>query len=178
MIDGSPNFDLLLLFIPFNENGALETYLLNCIGNNDPYDKTIIDKGNTFIDTIDADSKYLTQRRLKTKAKFDVYFLVRTSAEQYPQRQHILRSVAWENYAIIRSDFQIFADLGQLHKKLNNTVQQSSQYRVVRTISFTSWIVMDLAHILLSLSQCFSIYFIRIIGNIIHVSFTTFKRRY
>ena len=111
-IDGSKNFDLLLLFIPFNENGALETYLLNCIANNDPYDKTIIDKGNAFIDTIDPDSKYLTQRRLKTTAKFDVYFSVRTSAEQYSQRQHILRSVAWENYATIRRDFQIFADLG------------------------------------------------------------------
>ena len=57
MIDGSPNFDLLLLFIPFNENGALETYLLNCIGNNDPYDKTIIDKGNTH-----PTGKYVSRR--------------------------------------------------------------------------------------------------------------------
>lgn len=111
-IDGSKEFELCLLFIPFDEYGALETYLLNCIRKSDAYDKVIIDKGNSFVDTIDPESKYLTQRRLKTKAKFDVYFSVRTSAEQYAERQNILRSVSWENYGSIKNDFKIFADLG------------------------------------------------------------------
>lgn len=111
-IDGIKEFELLLLFIPFDENGALETYLLNCIRKSDAYDRVIIDKGNSFVDMIDPESKYLTQRRLKTKAKFDVYFSVRTSAEQYAQRQNILRSVAWENYDTMREDFKVFADLG------------------------------------------------------------------
>lgn len=111
-IDGLKEFELLLLFIPFDENGALETYLLNCIGKNDAYDKVIIDKGNSFVDMIDPESRYLTQRRLMTKAKFDVYFSVRTSAEQYAQRQNILRSVAWEKYDTIREDFKVFAELG------------------------------------------------------------------
>lgn len=111
-IDGNKEFELLLLFIPFDENGALETYLLNCIGKSDMYDKQIIEKGNYFVDTIDPESRYLTQRRLKTKAKFDVYFSVRTSAEQYAQRQNILREVDWENYETIRNDFKIFGDLG------------------------------------------------------------------
>lgn len=100
------------MFIPFDENGALETYLLNCIGNNDTYDKIIIDKSKGFIDTIDPNEKYLNQRRLKTKAKFDVYFSVRTAADQYSERQNILKSVAWENYDTIRTDFSIFKDLG------------------------------------------------------------------
>ena len=111
-VEGVKSFKFLLMFIPFDENGALETYLLNCIGNDDSYDKSIIDKGNIFVDTIDPEARYLTQRRLKTKAKFDVYFSIRTSAEQYAQRQHILKSVAWENYDTIRNDFEIFADLG------------------------------------------------------------------
>lgn len=111
-IDGDKEFELLLLFIPFDENGALETYLLKCVANNDAYDKEIIDKGNAFVDMIDPELKYLKQRRLKTKAKFDVYFSVRTSAEQYSERQRILKSVAWDNYNTIRNDFRIFADLG------------------------------------------------------------------
>jgi len=111
-IDGTREFELYVMFIPFDENGALETYLLNCVGNNDTYDKVIIDKGNTFVDTIDPDKKYLNQRRLKTKAKFDVYFSVRTAADQYSERQNILKSVAWENYDSIRTDFKVFEDLG------------------------------------------------------------------
>lgn len=111
-IEGIRNFELYIMFIPFDENGALETYLLNCIGNNDTYDKIIIDKSKGFIDTIDPNEKYLNQRRLKTKAKFDVYFSVRTAADQYSERQNILKSVAWENYDTIRTDFSIFKDLG------------------------------------------------------------------
>lgn len=111
-IEGVKEFELYLMFIPFNENGALETYLLNCIGANDAYDKVIIDKGNSFVETIDPDDRYLCQRRLKTKAKFDVYFSVRTAVDQYAERQSILKSVAWENYNVIREDFKMFADLG------------------------------------------------------------------
>lgn len=111
-IEGNKEFELYIMFIPFDENGALETYLLNCVGNNDAYDKVIIDKGNAFVDTIDPDEKYLNQRRLKTKAKFDVYFSVRTAADQYPERQNILKSVAWENYDTIRNDFKVFDELG------------------------------------------------------------------
>lgn len=111
-IEGIKNFELFIMFIPFSESGALETYLLNCVGNNDNYDKTIIDKGNVFVENVDPNAKYLHQRRLKTKAKFDVYFSVRTAANQFSERQDILKSVAWENYDTIRTDFKIFSELG------------------------------------------------------------------
>ena len=111
-IEGKKQFELYVMFIPFDENGALETYLLNCVASNDPYDKAIIDKGNAFVDTIDPNEKYLKQRRLKTKAKFDVYFSVRTSVDQYSERQSILKSVEWEKYDTIRTDFKVFEELG------------------------------------------------------------------
>lgn len=111
-IKGKREFEFYAMFIPFDENGALETYLLNSVGNNDAYDKVIIDKGNVFVDTIDPDEKYLNQRRLKTKAKFDVYFSIRTAADQYAERQSILKSVTWENYDTIRTDFKVFDELG------------------------------------------------------------------
>lgn len=111
-IEGVKSFELYVMFIPFDENGALETYLLKCIGNKDSYDQEIINKDINFVETIDPDKRYLTQRRLKTKAKFDVYFSVRTSAEQYSERQNILKSIAWENYDTIRNDFKIFEELG------------------------------------------------------------------
>ena len=32
-------FDILLLVIPFEKNGAMETFLLDAISNENPYDK-------------------------------------------------------------------------------------------------------------------------------------------
>ena len=57
------NFKILLLVIPFEENGALETFLLNAISKNDDYDKEIINKGNRFVDEIDSEKRYLNRRR-------------------------------------------------------------------------------------------------------------------
>lgn len=111
-VDGLREFELFLMYIPFDENGALETYLLNCIRKSDTYDEEIIDKGNAFVETVDPEVRYLKQRRLITKAKFDVYFSIRTAADQYAERQNILRSVEWEKYDTIRTDFRVFADLG------------------------------------------------------------------
>lgn len=111
-IEGTKEFELYVMFIPFDENGAIETYLLKCIGDNDAYDKVIVEESVKFVDGIDPEERYLNQRRLKTKAKFDVYFSVRTSADQYVERQNILKSIAWESYATLREDFNVFGDLG------------------------------------------------------------------
>ena len=80
------SMDLLLLLIPFDENGALETFLLNSISKQDSYDAEIIRKGNEFVESSDPLSKYLTHRGLKTKANFDVYFSIRTPAKQFRMR--------------------------------------------------------------------------------------------
>jgi hypothetical protein len=102
---------LLLLVIPFEDTGAMETFLLNAIANNDEYDAKIISKCNLFVDCVDEQKRYLNKRRYVTKAKFDVYFSIRTSAEQFNERRDILKSVPWENYTFIQSSF---AKLGEL----------------------------------------------------------------
>ena len=102
---------LLLLVIPFEDTGAMETFLLNAIANNDEYDAKIISKCNSFVDCVDEQKRYLNKRRYVTKAKFDVYFSIRTSAEQFNERRDILKSVPWENYTFIQSSF---AKLGEL----------------------------------------------------------------
>lgn len=99
-------FELLLLVIPFEDYGAMETFLLNSISRKDPYDAKIIEQGNQFVDTVDDEKRYLTQRRYITKAKFDVYFSIRTSATQFNQRQDILKGVNWEEYIDIQGEFK------------------------------------------------------------------------
>ncbi|MCD8325583.1 MAG: hypothetical protein LUC90_02535 [Lachnospiraceae bacterium] len=99
-------FQLLLMIIPFEENGAMETFLLNAICNKDPYDKIIINKCREFVDDVDPEKRYLNKRRLVTKAKFDTYFSIRTSADQFLQRQNIIKNVEWEQYPSIQRDFE------------------------------------------------------------------------
>ena len=67
-------FSLLLLVIPFETTGALETFLLEAVAKKDIYDANIICQCNSFVDNIDPEERYLNKRRYKTKAKFDVFF--------------------------------------------------------------------------------------------------------
>ena len=104
-------FSLLILVIPFEETGAMETFLVNAISQNNSYDAGIIENCNTFVSNIDKEKRYLTKRRYITKAKFDVYFSVRTAAEQFMERQNILKNIEWEKYIKIQKDFEKLGDL-------------------------------------------------------------------
>lgn len=102
---------LLLLVIPFEETGAMETFLLNAIAQDDEYDAEIIRRSNQFVDAIDQEKRYLKKRRYITKAKFDVYFSVRTAAEQFVERQNILKNISWEQYGLIQREFEKLKEL-------------------------------------------------------------------
>ena len=109
---------VLLLVIPFEETGAMETFLLNAIAADDEYDKDIINQCNIFIvfinifvDNVDGERKYLNKRRYITKAKFDVFFSVRTSAEQFNERRDIIKNVPWEKYTLIQDSFNKLGEL-------------------------------------------------------------------
>lgn len=104
-------FRFLLLVIPFEEKGAMETFLLDAVAKEDLYDGEIIRKCRMFVDQADPEKRYLSSRRLITKAKFDTYFSIRTSAEQFTERQNILKEVCWERYTAIQKDFQLLAEL-------------------------------------------------------------------
>lgn len=105
------DFSLLLMIIPFEQNGAMETFLLNAIKNDNSYDRKIIEECEHFVDCIDPSYKYLTSRRYITKAKFDTYFSIRTPAEQFQERQNLLKNVKWEQYTKLQKDFQKWGDL-------------------------------------------------------------------
>lgn len=102
---------LLPLIIPFDENGALETLLLKAVSEKDSYDKEIIRKGNAFVESVDPECRYLTGRGRVTKAKFDVYFSIRTSSEQFGERRNILKNIPWEYFSVVK---ETFAELGNL----------------------------------------------------------------
>ena len=97
---------ILLLVIPFETTGAMETFLLNCISEKEEYDAKIIQKSKEFVNSVDKEKRYLSKRRYITKAEFDVYFSIRTPVDQFPERQYILKNIEWENYVKIQEDFK------------------------------------------------------------------------
>lgn len=107
------NAKILLLVIPFEDTGAMETFLLDAVGKADSYDAQIISECNQFVDNVDNQKKYLNKRRYITKAKFDVYFSVRTAAEQFVERQNILKNIPWENYTAIQESFEKLGELSE-----------------------------------------------------------------
>lgn len=102
---------ILLLVIPFEETGAMETFLLDAIAEKDDYDKAIINQGNRFVEQIDSEKRYLNSRRYITKAKFDVYFSIRTPATFFRERQDILRGINWREYTKIQDSFRALEQL-------------------------------------------------------------------
>lgn len=103
---GDYEVNFLPLIIPFDEQGAIETFLLKTLKDADGYDASVIDRGNVFVDTIASENKYLKHRRDITKAKLDVFFSVRNPAEQFTQRQDILKNIPWEAYENIQESFK------------------------------------------------------------------------
>ena len=106
------HFEMLFLLIPFETTGALETFLLEAVSKKDKYDGIIVEKCNAFVDTLDCARKYLSRRRYKTKAKFDVYFSIRTPVEQFLERHNILKNIKWEEYEYMQESFK---ELKALH---------------------------------------------------------------
>ena len=111
-IGGCLSFEFLVMVIPFSGNGAMETFLLDAICDSSDYDKQIIERGKSFVNNADPEKKYLTKRRYCTKAEFDAYFCIRTAADQFEQRQSILKAIPWEEYSKIQKDFILLGKLG------------------------------------------------------------------
>ena len=113
--------EFLPLIIPFEETGAIETFLLDGLCENSEKndelktDKIIIEQCRTLIDSIsiNCNGKYLCHRREKTKAKFETVFVVMTPANAFNRRQSLLRSVPWENYETVQNGFKQFSNLSE-----------------------------------------------------------------
>ena len=98
--------DALLVVIPTEHQGALETLMLDSIAEN-PYDEAIVKRAGEFVDEMKTvASRYINGRRKEIKAHLDV-----TWAIQYPEKvfklinEQIL-SVKWENSEVLRKCFE------------------------------------------------------------------------
>ena len=97
--------DGLLVVIPKEHEGALETVMLDSISENS-YDAVIVDKVAAFVKEMRTiASKYISSDRKELKARLGV-----TWAIQYPEKvfkliNEQIKSVAWEDSEVLKSCF-------------------------------------------------------------------------
>lgn len=98
--------DFLLVIIPEDKEGALETLLLEAISENE-YDKAIVKRNIAYVDEIQPiAAEYIHKNRLKLKACLGVTWSI-----QYPEKifsfiDEQIRSVKWEKSQVLAQCFQ------------------------------------------------------------------------
>lgn len=97
---------VLLVIIPKEHQGALETVMLDAIAEN-PYDKNIVEKTKAFVEEMRKEAgKYISSDRLQLKAHLGV-----TWAVQYPEKVFSLideqiKNVHWEKSVVLKNCFE------------------------------------------------------------------------
>jgi len=97
--------DFLLLIIPSDKEGALETTLMDAISE-DEYDKIIVERSKEHVETIAPNaSKYIGKNRLKLKACLGVIWSIQSPEKIFSFIDEQIRSVRWEDSELISQCF-------------------------------------------------------------------------
>ena len=100
------SLDFLLLIIPPQQQGALETLLLAAISEN-AYDKNIVDKSRTFVDEIASEAtRYIGKRRMILKAYLGVTWAIQSPQKVFKFIDDQIRLVKWEDSTILSQSFR------------------------------------------------------------------------
>lgn len=97
--------DFLLLAIPEDSQGALETLLLDAISEN-PEDKEIVFRCKSYVEDIaPIAQKYLAKNRLKLKAMLGVTWAIQYPEKIFSYMDQQIRSVRWEDSKLLEKCF-------------------------------------------------------------------------
>lgn len=98
--------EFLLLVIPKENTGALETVLMEALSY-DEYDANIIEKCDQFVTSIKLDAdRYIHENRLQLKAKLGVVFSIFNPEKTFSLFKERLVSVKWEDSPVLAKCFE------------------------------------------------------------------------
>lgn len=98
--------EFLLLVIPKENTGALETVLMDSLAENE-YDANIIEKCSDFITDIKPDAdRYIHENRLQLKAQLGVAFSIFNPEKTFSLFKERLVSVKWEDSPVLAKCFE------------------------------------------------------------------------
>lgn len=96
---------ILPIIIPFNKNGALETFLMDAICEIGKEECYIVEKSKEFIAGFDL-NKYINTQRLKVKGELAVTFGVMFPQKTFTLIDEMLKSIDWGKYKTIQNGFK------------------------------------------------------------------------
>lgn len=98
--------EFLLVIIPIEQQGALETLMLEAISE-DPYDKNIVNNCKAFVAKIRPDAdQYIKTDRLQLKANLSVTWAIQSPEKVFDFINEQINSVSWEKYKALRNCFR------------------------------------------------------------------------
>lgn len=104
-------FSALLVVIPQEQTGALETAMLAAIAE-DPYDKNIVEKTGAFASQMRQEaSRYISTDRLKLKAHLGLAWAVQYPEKVFSRIDEQIRNVKWEESATLRLCFASLVEI-------------------------------------------------------------------
>lgn len=107
--------DILLMVIPFDEQGTMETFLLNCLSETGDDEKLLVEKCRGFIKNAKNIEKvrenYLKERGITPKAEFSSYFSITSPNRTFEKGDKILKSIPWEKYSTFQETFKLLDSL-------------------------------------------------------------------
>ncbi len=98
------------LLVPNNKIGALETFMLDALTEQDNDKKKVIEQVDNFVNNFDS-NKYLTKRREKIKAKLGISLSIFSPDKIFTTMNELLKSVHWSKFETTNKQFQILKDL-------------------------------------------------------------------
>lgn len=103
--------ELLLVVIPKEHLGALETVMLDAISE-DSYDKNIVEKTAAFVEQMRTEAdKYIWSDRLQLKAHLGVTWAVQFPEKIFSMIDEQINNVQWEKYEVLKECFGILNEI-------------------------------------------------------------------
>ena len=98
------------LAVPPDEDGALETFLLNALAEQEN-NRYLAQESKNFVKNLIANKDkikpYLSERGLRVKAPLAVFFAIAYPGRIFDELNPMLMSVSWENYKTIQTGFKL-----------------------------------------------------------------------
>ena len=99
------------LIIPFSEEGAIETILMNSISESSREGQVVVDEAKKYVNTLcdreEVGTNYLTHERLILKAKYSAVIAVTNPDHSTGLFQDMVISSPWENSEHVKEHFDV-----------------------------------------------------------------------
>ena len=100
------HIESLLIIIPTEHQGALETLMLDSISE-DPYDAAIVKRSGEFVDEMqNSASRYISNNSKKLKAHLGVTWAVQYPEKVFKLMDEQIKTVAWEKSEVLHNCFR------------------------------------------------------------------------